>query len=117
VGEVAAAILFFLPRPPLQAKAPEKEVAVHQNGQTDTSFFTATITVERHEVEVAVHQNGQTAMRKEVADSNLYECQPPLFSWLSVHSDVQPPLSQAKAVERWLRPSQWKARSGGGCSS
>jgi hypothetical protein len=29
--------------------------------------------------EVAVHQNGQTAMRKEVADSNLYECQPPLF--------------------------------------
>jgi hypothetical protein len=28
--------------------------------------------------EVAVHLNGQTAMRKEVADSNLYECQPPL---------------------------------------
>jgi hypothetical protein len=32
------------------------------------------------EKEVAVHQNGQTAMRKEVADSNLYECQPPLFT-------------------------------------
>jgi cytochrome c biogenesis factor len=31
------------------------------------------------EKEVAVHQNGQTDMRKEVADSNLYECQPPLF--------------------------------------
>jgi hypothetical protein len=45
---------------------------------------------------VAVHQNGQTAMRKEVADSNLYECQPPLFSWLSVHYDVQPPLSRLK---------------------
>jgi hypothetical protein len=43
-------------------------------------FFTATITVERgFSLEVAVHQNGQTAMRKEVADSNLYECQPPLF--------------------------------------
>jgi hypothetical protein len=26
---------------------------------------------------------------------------------VSVHSDVQPPLSQAKPVERWLRPSQW----------
>jgi hypothetical protein len=43
-----------------------KEVAVHLNGQTATSFL------------MAVHQNGQTAMRKvarsgEVADSNLYE--------------------------------------------
>jgi hypothetical protein len=72
---------------------PEKEVAVHLNGQTATSFFTrsgevaaavrviaaATSSRVYPEKEVAVHQNGQTAMRKEVADSNLYECQPPLF--------------------------------------
>jgi hypothetical protein len=72
--------------------------------------------------EVAVHLSIQTAMRKVVrsgevavcplrctatsplrttflmADSNLYECQPPLFSWLSVHSDVQPPLSSLPSV-------------------
>jgi hypothetical protein len=74
------------------------EVAVHLNGQTATSFFTATstsclvypekrwhevgevaaaITVERHEVEVAVHQNGQTATSFFTATSHFV---PPLFS-------------------------------------
>jgi Type II intron maturase len=57
-------------------KARSEEVAVHQNGQTATSFF--------------------TAMRKEVADSNHYECQPPLFP---------------------LRPSPTSSEKRGGCLS
>jgi hypothetical protein len=60
-----------------------------------------------------------TAMRKEVADSNLYECQPPLFTsylflhtkwrkrWLYIIMDRQPPLSShevvvARSEKRWL---------------